>query len=194
MAFVFCQLCLAIQAANYGFGLVSVEESEHTADFLLTKPVSRTAIFWSKVLAALTSLGVTNLVMWAGSLFFISVFKGNNIVEPRLVLLLLGSIFTFQLFFFSLGLLISVVVGKVRSVVPWSLGLAFGMYLLNALGGVVKDVQLESLSPFRHFDPSEILRQGHYEWPYVMIEGVVILAALMIGLYLYQKRDIPTPA
>ncbi len=39
LCFYFCQLCLAIQAANYGLGLVSVEEAELTADFLLTKPL-----------------------------------------------------------------------------------------------------------------------------------------------------------
>ena len=38
--FLFCQICLAIQAANYGFSLVSVEERELTADFLLAKPVA----------------------------------------------------------------------------------------------------------------------------------------------------------
>lgn len=38
--FVFCQICLAIQAANYGFSLVSVEERDLTADFLLAKPVA----------------------------------------------------------------------------------------------------------------------------------------------------------
>ena len=41
LIFVFCQICLAIQAANYGVGLVSVEETEWTADFLLSKPVRR---------------------------------------------------------------------------------------------------------------------------------------------------------
>ena len=40
-AFVFTQVCLAVQAANYGFSLVSVEERDLTADFLLAKPVSR---------------------------------------------------------------------------------------------------------------------------------------------------------
>ncbi|MEI2692216.1 MAG: hypothetical protein V9H69_21915 [Anaerolineae bacterium] len=40
--------------ANYGFGLVSIEESELTADFLLSKPVSRTQVLTSKLLAALT--------------------------------------------------------------------------------------------------------------------------------------------
>ena len=36
LVFMFIQLCLAIQASNYGFGLVSIEESEVTADFLLS--------------------------------------------------------------------------------------------------------------------------------------------------------------
>jgi len=40
--FFFVQMCLSIQAANYGFSLVSVEERELTADFLLTRPVGRT--------------------------------------------------------------------------------------------------------------------------------------------------------
>src|SRR3990170_4935836 len=42
--FLFVQLCLAIQASNYGFSLVSVEEREWTADFLLPKPVKRPQI------------------------------------------------------------------------------------------------------------------------------------------------------
>ena len=40
--FLFAQICLAIQAANYGFSLVSIEERELTADFLLARPVGRT--------------------------------------------------------------------------------------------------------------------------------------------------------
>ena len=65
--FMFVQLCLAIQASNYGFGLVSIEESELTADFLLTKPVSRAQVLTSKLLAALTSLTLTNLAVWVSS-------------------------------------------------------------------------------------------------------------------------------
>ena len=53
LVFLFVQLCLAIQAANYGFALVSVEEREWTADFLLAKPVGRSQIMTSKLLAAL---------------------------------------------------------------------------------------------------------------------------------------------
>src|SRR3989304_355954 len=50
--FLFCQICLAIQASNYGFSLVSIEERELTADFLLVKPVERAQELTSKLGAA----------------------------------------------------------------------------------------------------------------------------------------------
>src|SRR4030042_339825 len=54
--FPFVQLCLAVQAGNYGFGLVSIEESELTADFLLSTPVSRTQVLTSKLRARMHRL------------------------------------------------------------------------------------------------------------------------------------------
>ena len=76
LAFLFVQICLAIQAANYGFSLVSIEEREWTADFLLTKPVTRTQILNSKLLAALGGLFLTDVVVWISSLALINAFKG----------------------------------------------------------------------------------------------------------------------
>src|SRR4030067_2154603 len=73
--FMFVQLCLAIQASNYGFGLVSVEENELTADFLLSKPVSRTRVMTSKLLAAFTSLAITDLVIWVCTYVSLSLFR-----------------------------------------------------------------------------------------------------------------------
>ena len=62
---------------NYGFGLVSIEESELTADFLLSKPVSRAQVLTSKLLAALTSLIITDLVVWVTS------FAGYHALQRR---------------------------------------------------------------------------------------------------------------
>src|SRR4030066_1853971 len=86
---VFVQLCLAIQAGNYGFGLVSIEESELTADFLLSKPVSRLQVLTSNLLAALTSLTITNLVVWVSSFISILLFRAGHAYGPRTLILLL---------------------------------------------------------------------------------------------------------
>lgn len=194
LCFVFCQLCLAIQAANYGLSLVSVEEAELTADFLLTRPLSRPTILSSKLLAALTSLLVTDVLFWAVSLASIAMFKGDAQYEPRAIALLLGSAVIFQLIFFSVGLLLSLLVRRMRSVTPWSLGLAFGTYVISAFSGILGDVKLEYLSPFKHFDPGKIIRDLQYDMPLVLLDVVLVIVAIGVSYWLYQKRDIASPS
>jgi len=190
--FTFIQLCLAIQAGNYGFGLVSIEESELTADFLLSKPVSRVNVLTSKLLAALTSLVITNLVVWASSFIAITLFRGKYEYEPGKLALLLLSLIIFQLFFLGVGLVISLLVKRVRSVTPYSLGLGFGMYILNAFSGVFGDVKLELLTPYKHLDPSFIIKEGAFDTPLVLLNVTVTVVALAISYWRYIRRDIPS--
>ncbi|HNT26426.1 MAG TPA: ABC transporter permease subunit [Anaerolineales bacterium] len=189
--FMFVQLCLAIQASNYGFGLVSIEESELTADFLLSKPVSRAQVLTSKLLAALTSLTITNLVIWVVSFTAIELFRGEHEYDVRSLLLVLASIVIFQLFFLSVGLVISLLVKRVRSVTPYGLGLGFGMYVLNAFSGVLGDVALELITPFKHIDPTYILTEAAYDVPLMLLNMAVSLVALGASYWLYTRRDIP---
>ena len=189
--FLFVQLCLAIQAGSYGFGLVSIEESELTADFLLSKPVSRAQVLTSKLLAALTSLAITNLVVWVISFVAITIFRGEYEYEPGTLLLLLLSIVIFQLFFLSLGLVISLLVKRVRSVTPYALGLGFGAYVLSAFSGMLGDVTLELITPFKHLDAAYIARYGEYDTPLVLANIAVSLIALAASYWPYIRRDIP---
>lgn len=189
--FLFVQLCLAIQASNYGFGLVSIEESELTADFLLSKPVSRPQVLTSKLLAALSSLTITNLVVWVSSFIGISLFREGREYAASTLLLLLLSIVIFQLFFLSVGLLISLLVKRVRSVTPYALGLGFGAYVLSAFSGILGDVKLELITPFKHIDPAYIVQHSAYDTPLLLLNMAITLVALAASYRLYIRRDIP---
>lgn len=188
--FLFVQLCLAIQAGNYGFGLVSIEESELTADFLLTKPVSRTQVLTSKLLAALSGLTITNLVVWVSSFTLIEIFRGERAYETGTLVLLLLSIVIFQLFFLTVGLVISLLVKRVRSVTPYSLGLGFGAYILSAFSGVFGDVALELITPFKHLEAAAIVTEGAYNTSLLMLNITVSLVAIAASYWLYTRRDI----
>jgi ABC-2 type transport system permease protein len=189
--FTFVQLCLAIQASLYGFGLVSIEESELTADFLLSKPVSRSQVLFSKLLAALSSLTVTNLAVWIFTFLSITLFREGREYDVSVLLLLLLSVAVFQLFFLSVGLVISLLVKRVRNVTPYALGLGFGAYVLSAFSGIVGDVKLELLTPFKHFDAAAIASQGAYDTPLVLLNLAVTLVSLAVSYWLYLRRDIP---
>ncbi len=192
LAFLFVQVCLAIQAANYGFSLVSIEEREWTADFLLAKPVGRTQILTSKLLAALTGLILTDLVVWITTFLSIQLFKGDATYETSSLLLLLLSVVPFQLFFLAVGLVVSLLVKRVRSVTPYAMGLAFGMYVLAAFGDMLGEVALEKVTPFKHFEPTYIVQHGAYDLPLVLISVTVIALSLVGSYLLYARRDIPS--
>lgn len=188
--FTFVQICLAIQAANYGFGLVSIEETELTADFLLSKPVSRPQVLTSKLLAALSSFAITDLVVWATSLVSLALFSEGRGYDTRTLVLMLASVVVFQLVFFALGLLISLLLKRVRSVTSFGLGLAFGAYILNGFGGLLGDIKLELITPFKHLDPTNIVKQGGLDVPLVILDVVVILVSVAVSYWLYNRRDI----
>lgn len=190
LLFVFSQICLAIQAANYGFGLVSIEETEWTADFLLTKPVSRVKILTSKLLAAMTSLAITQAIIWGSSFWFINMFRQGQEYEVKSLVLLLLSMTIFQLFFLTVGMAISLLVKRVRNVLPFSMGLVFGLYILNAFGSMIGKKSLEIISPFKQFTPSFIVNNGHWDFPLMMISVVLIVISVFASYILYTRRNI----
>lgn len=190
--FLFAQICLAIQAANYGFSLVSIEERELTADFLMPKPVGRLEILTSKLLAALSGLAITDIVLWISSVASIQLFKAGRTYETKALLLLLLSIVGFQLFFLTVGLVVSLLVRKIRSVTPYAMALAFGMYVLSVFGDMLGENTLENLTPFKHFDPNYIIQHAAYDLPLVLISVLVIVLSLVGSFVLYTRRDIPS--
>lgn len=192
LVFTFAQICLAIQAANYGFGLVSIEESEFTADFLLAKPVTRSQILTSKLLAALTSLTITNAVVWVATFLSLEAFdKGTGYEVKALVVLLLSIIF-FQAFFLTVGVVISLLMKRVRSVTPLSMALVFGLYILNAFSAMLGGVTVEVISPFKQFEPNYIIKNAAYDWPLFLLCVGVILISVVGSYLLYSRRNIPS--
>ena len=158
---------------------------------LMSKPVSRLQILTSKLLAALSNLLLTDLVISAASFTAIALFHGGRAYEPSTLVLVLFSGLILQLFFLCVGLVISLLVKRVRSVTPYSLGLGFGTYVLAAFSGVFGDVKLEYITPFKHLDPAYIVRNAAYDAPLVLLNVAVTVIALAVSYWLYIRRDIP---
>ena len=188
--FAFIQLMLAIQASNYGFGILSAEERDMTADFLLTKPVSRRRIILSKFLAAFTALLFSNAAVWISSFFTLEIFRGDQTYNKNKVIVLLASVVLFQLFFLNIGMLISVLVKKVRSVISFSMALAFGTYIINAVRAIIEGEILGYITPFYLFDPQYILEHGKYNFLPFIVAVLIIVSSALLCYRLYLRRNI----
>lgn len=186
--FSFVVLCGAIQAMNIGTGVVSKEVSEKTSDFLLTKPVSRKRILTSKLLAVFSALVITNMIY-----LVLTVLTAYVIVRDfdlKLFLMISVTMFFVQLIFMALGILISVMARKIKSVISISLSTVFGFYIIGSLGSFLGEERVRYLSPFRYFDTYYIIKNAAYE-PSFIIVGILFVIAAISGSYLvYVKKDI----
>ena len=130
--FLYVTLFGAIQAMNIGTSIISKEVRDKTADFLLTKPVSRSKILTSKLMAALTTLIITNVVYVVAASIIVSQVK-TEAYNIKIFLMITLTLFFVQLIFLSLGIIISVLVPKIKSVLTVSLGTVFTFYIIGLL-------------------------------------------------------------
>jgi ABC-2 type transport system permease protein len=189
MVFSFIVLCGAVQSMQLGLSILAKEISERTADFLLVKPVSRSAIVTSKVFAALTMILVMDIVFFAALICLLQVID-VGVFDHQLFFLINVTLVFIQLIFFSLGLAISVFFRKLKAVLPITLGVVIGFYMLFALLGKDKGELFRFFSPFQYFDVDYILDHGTLEWPYLLATAVVFLVCLVISYLVFTSKDI----
>jgi ABC-2 type transport system permease protein len=136
-------------------------------------------------------LTITNAVVWISSFGSVNLFKGNRTYDTKSLVLLLLSIVVFQLFFLTVGLVVSLLVRRIRSVTPYAMALGLGMYVLSVFGDMLGESALEKITPFKHFDPNYIIQHGAYDVPLVLISITVIVLSVAGSYVLYARRDIP---
>lgn len=190
ITFGMIQIPIAIQAANYGFNMLSVEEREMTADFLLSKPISRKKILISKFLAALTALTAVNIMFAVATVIALYLFKGDEPFALEHVYVLLSTTVLFQLYFVAVGMLISVSVKKIASVISYSMALGFGLYIVFGLQSTLGTGFLAYFTPYSYFDASDILETGNYDLVKSLICVGIIIVSFGLSYYLYQKRNV----
>jgi ABC-2 type transport system permease protein len=185
----FITLCGAIQAMNLGTSIVSKEVREKTADFLLTKPVTRTTVLTFKLLAAFTSIVITNIVYLVAASFMAFQVKTEDFSFKIFIMLSL-TMFFIQLMFLALGIIISVLVPRIKSVLTVSLATVFAFYFLGIFSSTSGEEAKRYISPFKYFDTGYIIKHGSYEATFLIVGAVIITVAIASSYFVYAKKDI----
>jgi ABC-2 type transport system permease protein len=182
----FVTLCGAVQAMNLGTSIVSKEVREKTADFLLTKPVTRTVVLTNKLLAALISILITN-IFYLTAAILLAYQVATEEFNVRIFILLSLTVLFVQLIFLALGIIISVMVQKIKSVLTVSLATVFAFYFLGMFSA---DEAKRYLSPFKYFDTTYIIEQSGYEASFLITGAIVMITAIGGSYFIYAKKDI----
>ena len=183
-------LILAIAATMWGSGVISKEERDRTVEFSLTLPVTRVRMITAKTAAMVVDSLILLLITWGITLVSSQQYHPDSEFYRFVALGMLSFLFL-QMIFLALGIFLGCALKKHKQ--SGSLGVWFllGSYFLSILVGLNKDLDfLKYVTPFKYFDPAQLLHESRLEFPFVLLSAAII-TALLAGAYAsYKKRDL----
>lgn len=189
----FASVAGAIMAMNLGTGVISKEVSGKTADFLLSKPITRPKVVSAKLAAAFVAIVFTSAVFSVVA-YVSALVASTGPVSASTFFVLSSTFFLVQALFLVLGALFAVLIPKVKSVVSVTLPTVFGLYIIGTLGEVLGQTKVRYLSPFRYFDTGYIIKNVSLESSYVILEAVLVVVAIVAIYLIYLRKDIRAAA
>ena len=177
----------AFFAALIGIAALAKEEKDHTAEFLLTHPISRMRIISEKLLSVFAQIVILNTVVILVSVAFTAII-GESIDTKTLVLLFL-SYFLLQLEIAGITFGISAFLKN--GGLGIGLGLAAVMYFLNIIANLTEEVEfLKHITPFGFADAAHIATNVAISGKYLLTNLALMLIGIILAYWKYNKKDI----
>lgn len=186
----FVPLLGSIYAASLGSALLAREESAQTADFLLTKPVTRTEVALSKALVLLTY----SAALWALSSVVEVIGLGVVSEAPLDVtgywrLSLSGGLMIVLFGFLAMAL--SVVPRRSRPLLGLGIGAILASYALDVVGNMSDTGRrIAVASPFHHIDTAVATRGAALQAGNILFFVLLAAGFCAATLLLYRRKDI----
>lgn len=177
----------AFFAAILGISALAKEEKEHTAEFLLTHPVTRERVVTEKLLAVFAQIIILNVI--SVLVTALSILIVGESVDAKVLTMLFLAYFLMQIEISSVTFGISAFLkGNGLGI---GLGIAVLLYFLNIIANLTENAKiLKYITPFGYTEGADIISGGAIEMKYLAV-GIVFTAAGIIAAFLkYRKKDI----
>lgn len=177
----------AFFAALLGITALAKEEKEHTAEFLLSHPVSRTAVVAGKLGAILFQLFVLDLA--AALITLLSMAMIRETLPASTLALLFSAYFLMQAETAAITFGISAFLR--RGGMGMGLGLAALFYFLNLISNMLEETRfLKYFTPFGYAEGADILADHSIRAEYLAAGMALSLTGVFLAFWQYRRKDI----
>lgn len=170
-----------------GAGLLAADEEKGVLDLVLTYPISRTRLFWGRLLALSTGLAIVMIAGWLG--WYLPSPRTSMDLSAVAFLLPFLSLLAVLLLFAALALLLSMVLPATRLAAALAGVLLVGNFLLIGMANLDEGLQaLVEVTPLHYYQGGFAVNGVEWMWL-----GGLLLAAFLLAVaawLLFQRRDI----
>jgi ABC-2 type transport system permease protein len=186
--FSYIPLILGIVAVSGATGLIVKKEEEGSLELILAQPISRTAVFWGKLLALFATFILILAIIWGGFALGLAGTDSFDLTQAQLIRPFL-SLFAVLLVFLSLALMLSMILPTSGSATMVASFLLIASFFITSLAHIEDRLaSLNAFSPLRYYQGGKALNGLNNE--YLLILFGVALVFIGIAWLLFEKRDL----
>lgn len=177
----------AFYASLCAVGMLSKEERNRTAEFLLTHPVKRSRMITEKLIAVWIQITAMNLIIYALSVGSIAAI-GEAIPWKEISLLHLAYyLLQIELAGFCFGISAFMRKGSIGI----GLGVAAMTYFLNLIANIAEAAEfLKYITPFGYCEGADIVKDGSLNGIMVAVGMLFCISGIAAAYLKYTRKDI----
>lgn len=177
----------ALFAAIVGASALAKEERGHTAEFLLTHPISRRRIISEKLLASLTQVCILNAITIAVCCVCILIVNVEADAATLALLFLAYLILQLEIVAVTFGFSAFLSGGELGV----GLGLVFAAYFVNIIANLTEELEfLKFITPFGYTDGAYIIPEKAINIKYLAVGIALSILGIAAAYWKYTKKDI----
>ena len=177
-------------AIYLGANILSREEQHRTAEFLLSKPVTRNHVINSKLGVLGLYVTIVNLVLWINGVLWTGFIAGFDSTFSQVTIM--HSYGFFICYFFGiLGFFITVMMKRAKAIIGPAIGIVMFMYMFDMILRISTKAQfLLYFTPYKYINIDLLAADYHMEWWRVGIMAGATGILIAFSYLFYRRKDI----
>lgn len=187
--YLYLAMLMSVHAAMIGSDSIAKEERDETADFLLTKPVTRAKVVTAKLAAALIQCAVLNALVGIDAVKVVGYYAKGASVNHQIGVFMAG-LAMLQILFLAVGVGIAGLVRNPKQASAIATGAVLGTFVLSVAISMNEHLAvLKYLTPFKYF-AAEDLMSGRLDSVFIGITTGLVVILVGLAYIGFQKKDL----
>lgn len=189
MLYSYVLITTAIHAVILGSGIISKEERDKTSEFLMVKPVSRTTIITSKLLASMVNILFVNIATTVSSIMLMGYYNKGESITGEIVILMIA-MFIVEIIFLFIGTTVAAMSKNAKTASALATGIMLVTYILGKIVDMNSNVDfLKYLTPFNYFEAENVINKG-IDPVFTILSTVIVAAMIWVTYSFYTRKDL----
>ncbi len=186
--FSYIPVILGIVVVSGATGLIVKKEEEGSLELILAQPVSRTTVFWGKLLALFVSTVLILAITWGGFALGLAATDSFDLDQGQLILPFV-SLMAILMLFLSLALLLSMILPTSASAGMGANLVLIASFFITSLAQIEERLEgLNRYSPLNYYQGGKALNGLNIEHLLILFGTSVLFIAL--AWLLFEQRDL----